>query len=93
MHKKELNKNFQFLKLQEKSAHYENMPMQYTEILKVVKDENFQKFLDIFLIFAQSIDCGYMFRGGSNQYPQSMFLIKVKKYRYTPAYPSYTSRV
>ena len=36
------------------------MPMQYTEIFKVVKNENFQwKFLDIFLIFAQNIDCGY----------------------------------
>ena len=42
------------------SNHYENMPMQYTEIFKVVKNENFQwKFLDIFLIFAQNIDCGY----------------------------------
>ena len=24
------------------SKHYENMPMQYTEILKIVKNENFQ---------------------------------------------------
>ena len=33
--------------------HYENMPMQYTEIFKVVKNENFQwKYFDIFLIFA-----------------------------------------
>ena len=40
--------------------HYENMPMQYAEIFKAVKNENFQlKFLDIFLIFAQNIDCGY----------------------------------
>ena len=38
--------------------HYENMSMQYTEIFKVVKNENFQqKFFDIFLIFAQNIDC------------------------------------
>ena len=32
----------------------------------------------IFLIFAQNIDCGYTLepprRGGSNEYPQSMFL-------------------
>ena len=31
----------------------------------------------IFLIFAQNIDCGYTLepphRGGSNEYPQSMF--------------------
>ena len=34
--------------------------MQYTKILKVVKNENFQqKTFDIFLIFAQNIDCGY----------------------------------
>ena len=43
--------------------------------LKIKKNsaENF----DIFLIFAQNIDCGYTLepprRGGSNEYPQSMF--------------------
>ena len=43
-----------------KSIHYKNMPMQYTEISKAVKNENFQqKKIDIFLIFAQNIDCGY----------------------------------
>ena len=42
------------------STHYENMPMQYTDFSKVVKIENFQlKNFDIFLIFAQNIDCGY----------------------------------
>ena len=71
------------------------MPMQYTEILKVVKNEKFhQKKFDIFLIFAQNIDCGYMLepprRGGSNEYPQSMFWSKNKKNRYTLAYPSFT---
>ena len=40
--------------------HNENMPMQYTEIFKFVKNENFQwKIFAIFLIFAQNIDCGY----------------------------------
>ena len=39
--------------------HYENMPMQYTEIFEVVKNENFQwKFLDSFLSFAQNINMG-----------------------------------
>ena len=28
-------------------------------------------------------------RGGSNEYPQSMFLSKNKKNRYTPSYPSF----
>ena len=37
----------------------------------------------IFLIPAQNIDCGYSleppWRGGSNEYPQSMFLSRNKK--------------
>ena len=70
------------------------MPMQYKEIFKVVKNENFPlKIFDIFLIFAQNIDCGYTLeppcRGGSNEYPQSMFWSKNKKNRYTPTYPSF----
>ena len=49
-----------------------------------LKIENFQlKKFDIFLIFAQNIDCGYKLeplrRGGFNEYPQSMFLSKNKK--------------
>ena len=49
------------------------------------------KIVDIFLIFAQNIDCGYTLepprRGGSNEYQQSMFWNKNKKNRYTPVYP------
>ena len=46
-----------------------------------LKNENFLlKIFDIFLIFAQNIDCGYKLepprRGGSNEYPQSMFCSK-----------------
>ena len=69
--------------------------MQYTEILLALKIENFQlKKFDIFLIFAQNIDCGYTLlepprRGGSNEYPQSMLWSKNKKNRYTPSYPSF----
>ena len=74
--------------------HYEILPMQYTESFEVVKNENFQKKnFDIFLIFAQIIDCGYTLelprRGGSNEFPQSMFWSKNKRNRYTPAYPSF----
>ena len=48
-------------------------------------------FFFIFLIFAQNIDCGYTLepprRGGSNEYPQSMFWSKrKKKNKYTPAF-------
>ena len=37
------------------------MPMQYTDIFKVVKKvKNFsRKYFDIFLNFAKNIDCGY----------------------------------
>ena len=59
------------------------------------KIANFQlKNFDIFLIFAKNIDCGYTLelprRGGSNEYPQSMFRSKNKKNSYTPANPSFT---
>ena len=52
------------------------MPVLYTEFSYVVKIKNFdQKIFDIFLIFAQNIDCGYTLepprRGGSNEYPHS----------------------
>ena len=50
----------------------------YTENFITQKNENFQKKkFDIFHISAQNIDCGYSLepprRGGSNEYPQSMF--------------------
>ena len=52
------------------------------------KNENFHwKIYDIFLIFAQNIDCRctleWPWRCGSNEYPQSMFWSKNKKNRYT----------
>ena len=65
-------------------CHYENTPMYYIYFSEVAKIENFQqKMFDIFLIFAQNIDCGYTLepprRGGSNEYPQSMFGAKIRK--------------
>ena len=45
---------------EQKERHYENLPMQKTEIFLALKIENFQlNFFYIFLIFAQNIDCGY----------------------------------
>ena len=59
-------------------------PAIYKEFLKNFLLKN----LDIFLIFAQNIDCGYTLepprRGGSNEYAQSMFCSKNKKNRFTP---------
>ena len=64
------------------------------EIFFSYKNSKFhsEKKIDIFNIFAKNIDCGYTLevprRGGSNEYPQSMFRIKNKKnrLRHTPAY-------
>ena len=56
-----------------------DMSVQYTAIFHGSKNNNFQmKCFDIFAIFAQNIDCVYPLeppqkRGGSNEYPQSMF--------------------
>ena len=69
--------------------------MQYTEIFTAAKIETFRmKNFDTFEFFAQNIDCGYTLephrRGGSNEYPRSMFWINNKKNRYTPIQHSYT---
>ena len=58
------------------------------------KNENFQiKFSNIFHISAQNIDCGYSLeppcRGGSNEYPQSMFLSRNKKNNVYPCKPQF----
>ena len=48
---------------------------------------------DIFPISAQKIDCGYSSepprRGGSNEYPQSMFLSRNKKNNVYPCKPQF----
>ena len=64
--------------------HYENTPIQIYWKYYHQKIENFQmKNSDIFLISAQNIDLGYSLEpprwGGSNGYPQSMFLNRNKK--------------
>ena len=47
-----------------------------------------------FCIFAQNIDCGYLLepprRGGSYEYPQSMFLSRNKKINVYPCKSSFT---
>ena len=53
-------------------------PCNIQRFFKVVKIENLiRKKFDIFLIFAQNIDCGYTLEpprgGGSNGYQQSVF--------------------
>ena len=69
----------------------------YSNILKILqpKEENFQiRNSDIFHISAQNLHCVYSLEppqlGGSNEYPQSMFLRKIRKIMYTPVNPSFT---
>ena len=68
----------------------------YSNILTFLpsKNENFQtKNSDIFHISAKNIDCGYSLeppqRGGSNEYPQSMFLSRNKKNNVYPCKPQF----
>ena len=74
------------------ASHYENMPIQiylnfYDQTMKI-----FRKISDIFHISAENIDCGYSLeppqRGGSNRYPQSMFLSRNKNNVY-PCKPQF----
>ena len=69
--------------------------MQYTAIFHGCKNVHYQMiFFYIFLIIAQNIDFGYTLepphgsRGGSNEYPQSMFWSKYKKKVY-PCKPKF----
>ena len=71
------------------------MPIQIYRKFHPKKTENFQiKNSDIFHISAQNIDCGYSLeppqRGGSNEYPQSMFCAEIRKILYIHVNPSFT---
>ena len=68
----------------------------YSNMRKILppKNENFQiKKLDIFHVSDQNIDCGYSLepprRGGSNEYPQSIFLSRNKKINVYPCKPQF----
>ena len=75
--------------------HYVNMPIQIYGKFYHQKIKNWdKKKSDIFHISAQNIDCGYSLepprRGGSNEYPQSMFWAEIRKIMFTPVNPSFT---
>ena len=68
----------------------------YSNILKIFPTKNWKfsnKIIDIFHISAQDIDCGYSLepprRGGSNEYPQSMFLSRNQKNNVYPCKPQF----
>ena len=81
------------VRMSEWLAHYENTPIQIYGKFQF-QNENFQiKNSDIFHISAQNIDCGYSSepprRGGSNEYPQSMFMSRNKKNNVYPCKPQF----
>ena len=66
----------------------------YIENFTTKKRENFQiRHSYIFHISAQNIECGYSLellqRGGSNEYPPSMFLSRNKKNNVYPCKPQF----
>ena len=72
------------------------MPIQ--NILKILPQNKKWKFSEkkigyFFIFSAQIIDCGYSLepprRGGSNEYPQSMFLSRNKKNNVYPYKPQF----
>ena len=70
----------------------------YSIILKISppknKDFQIKKILNFFIFLLKNIDCVYSLepphRGGSNEYPQSMFWAEIRKMIYTPVNPSFT---
>ena len=79
------------------SAHYitKKLLFKYIENFTTQNGKFSDKNSDIFHIAAQNIDCGYSLeppgQGGSNEYPQSVFLSRNKKIIiYTPVNPSFT---
>ena len=62
--------------------------MRYLTLQKLVHAIN-RDFLSLKIDIFQLKNFDIFRRGGSNEYPQSMFWSKNKKNRYTPAYPSF----
>ena len=73
--------------------HYENTLFKYIKNFTMKNKKFSDKNSDIFHISAQNIDCGYSLepphRGGSNEYPQSMFLSRNKKNNVYPCKPQF----
>ena len=70
----------------------------YSNILKTsplkTEKKKSDKNSNSFRISAENIDCRYSLepprRGGSNEYPQSMFSEEIRRIMYTPVNPSFT---
>ena len=82
-----LSHNYHQILLNTSPLHYENTPIQICWKFHLQKQSFQIKISDIFYIAAQNIDCGNSLkpphRGGSNEFPQSIFLSRNwKKYVY-----------
>ena len=70
------------------------MPIQIYRKFHLQKLKIFRKNSDIYQISPQNTDCAYSLepprQGGSNEYPQSMFLSRNNKMMYTPVNPIIT---
>ena len=80
-------------KRQNYPVHYENKPIQIYRKFHLQNWKFSDKKLWYYLYSAQKIDCGYSLepprRGGSNEYPQSMFLSRNKKNNVYPCKPQF----
>ena len=65
-------------------THYENKPIQVYWKFYNQKIEHFLIKILIFFLFLLKN------RGGSNEYPQSMFWAEIRKIMYTPVNPTFT---
>ena len=76
--------------------HYENMPIQIYRkfhLQKLKKKKSDKKTLIFFIFLLKNKDCRYSLepprRGGSNDYPQFMFLSRNKKHNVYPCKPQF----
>ena len=87
------DQKFPFRKQKNGYYHYENTPIQIYRKYNLKNGKFSDKNSDNFHISAQNIDCGYSLepprRGGSNGYPQSMFLSRHKKNNVYPCKPQF----
>ena len=83
-----------------KTSHEQNGYISKTCLFKYIETFTFKKLKisdkkksDIFPNSAQNIDCGHSLepprRGGSNEYPQSVFLSRYKKNNVYPCKPTF----
>ena len=95
MHTEMLNISVLFLPTWLFARHYKNTPVQIYWEFYDQKMKTFRwKFIIFFFYFCSKIDCGYSLepprRGGSNEYPQSMFWAEIRKNNIYPCKPSFT---